>query len=59
MAAKGLHFDKMARYFAWFDRGEPMQNVRFRVEPVTCEDDWVTQEEREDFRAMGWEYLDT
>lgn len=59
MAAKGLHFDKMARYFAWFDREKPMQNVRFRVEPVTREDDWVTQEEREDFRAMGWEYLDT
>lgn len=59
MAAKGLHLDKMAKYFAWFDRGEPMENVRFRLEPVTKEDDWVTPEEREDFRAMGWEYLDT
>ena len=59
MAAKGLHLDKMARYFAWFDRGEPMQNVRFRLEPVTREDDWVTQEEREGYLEMGWEYLDT
>ena len=59
MAAKGLHLDKMAKYFAWFDRGEPMENVRFRLEPVTKEDDWVTPEEREGFRAMGWEYLDT
>ena len=59
MAARGLHLDKMARYFAWFDRGEPMEHVRFRLEPVTREDDWVTQEEREGFREMGWEYLDT
>ncbi|MBQ8144577.1 MAG: DUF2812 domain-containing protein [Butyricicoccus sp.] len=59
MAAKGLHLDKMAKYFAWFDRGEPMENVRFRVEPVTKEDDWVTAEEREGFREMGWDYLDT
>lgn len=59
MAAKGLHLDKMAKYFAWFDRGEPMENVRFRLEPVTKDDDWMTAEEREDFHAMGWEYLDT
>lgn len=59
MAAKGLHLDKMAKYFAWFDRGEPMENVRFRLEPVTKEDDWVTAEEREGFLEMGWAYLDT
>lgn len=59
MAAKGLHLCKMAKYFAWFDRGEPMENVRFRLEPVTKEEDWVTQEEREGFLEMGWEYLDT
>lgn len=59
LAARGLHLDRMARYFAWFDRGEPMENVRFRLEPVTKEDDWVSSEEREDFREMGWTYLDT
>ena len=59
MAAKGLHLYKMAKYFAWFDRGEPMENVRFRFDPVNKDDDWMPQEEREEFLARGWEYLDT
>ena len=59
MAAKGLHLDRMSRYFGWFNRGEPMAHVRFRLEPLTKSDDSLTPEERAGYQEMGWEYLDT